>query len=117
MKLGSETGSLVNHIYSTQSPVTPVVGMGATILLWSDRQACTIRKISGKSLWVSEDIATRTDKNGMSDCQSYSYQTTNALENTWKEFVLNKNGKWVQKDSTSTSLLIGKRDQHYDFSF
>lgn len=94
--------------------------MGATMLCWSDRHACTITAVSpsGKSIEVKRDIATRTDKNGMSESQDYSYKPNpNAPAQT---FTLRKNGKWVAKGSTmnaGTHLLIGKRDQYYDCSF
>ena len=94
--------------------------MGATMLYWSDRNACTITAVSpsGKSIEVKQDIATRIDKNGMSDSQEYSYEPNrNAKPLT---FTLRKNGKWVQKGSpmnAGTHLLVGKRDQYYDYSF
>jgi len=44
MKLGSETGSVMNHLYSRMviGEPKPEVGMGATILSWTDRNAATI---------------------------------------------------------------------------
>lgn len=39
MKLGSETGSLVNHLMSTSSNDEPNIGTPATLLSWSDRAA------------------------------------------------------------------------------
>ncbi len=44
MKLGTQTGSVINHLHSRAviGQPEPVVGMGATMLLWSDRRACTI---------------------------------------------------------------------------
>lgn len=44
MKLGSETGSVMNHLYSRMvvGEPAPEVGMGATILMWTDRRAATI---------------------------------------------------------------------------
>jgi hypothetical protein len=48
MKLGTHTGSLTNHIYSRAVPITPEVGMGCTLLSWSDRHPATIIDIFTK---------------------------------------------------------------------
>jgi hypothetical protein len=60
-------GSLVNLVLDGSKPHEPEVGMGATILYWSDRSASTIMKVSDdkKHIWISQDKATRVDKNGM----------------------------------------------------
>lgn len=50
------------------------VGDGVTINAWSDCYACTVVRRTAKTLVAQRDIAIRTDKNGMSDCQSYRYQ-------------------------------------------
>lgn len=55
--------------------VTPKVGDGATLQMYTDRHACTVIAVSpsGKQVTLQEDTATRTDKNGMSECQSYTF--------------------------------------------
>lgn len=47
MKLGTQTGSVMNHLYSrmTKGQPKPEVGMGATILSWTDRHAATITNV------------------------------------------------------------------------
>ena len=40
------------------TPETAKVGEGATILKWSDRTACTIIKVTPKTVWVQEDKST-----------------------------------------------------------
>lgn len=44
MKLETETASVMNHLMSRATVGHPesVVGMGATILMWTDRRAATI---------------------------------------------------------------------------
>lgn len=55
LKLGTQTGSLVNHLHSrgTIGQPKPEVGMGCTFLSWSDRNPGTIYKVeeyvSGKT--------------------------------------------------------------------
>ena len=76
MKLGSQTGSLVNHLYTTGAVQMPPIGAGATLCRWTDRKAGTVFAIhKGTIVEVREDIATRTDSLGMSDAQTYSYKT------------------------------------------
>ena len=125
MKLGTETGSLVNHIYSRASSPAPKVGDGATILCWSDRRAATVIEVTGLIVKVQHDTATRTDKNGMSDMQDYTfeYDPRGCIET----FRRGSDGKYhaVQwSDATKRwnkagggSLIIGKRNHFRDFGF
>ena len=66
-----ETGSLVNHLMGRTAAPTPTIGMGATILGYTDRHAATIVDVSktGKVVWIRQDKATRIDSNGMSEAQ------------------------------------------------
>ena len=114
MKLGTETGSLTNHLYATSKQPTPEIGMGATILCWTDRHAGTIVKITPTQVHVQRDSATRTDKNGLSESQQYSY-----APNPTGEIVVfrrRKNGSY-RAATTGNGLLIGTRDEYYDYSF
>ena len=43
-------GNLTNRIAETVRPAVPQVGMGATILFYSDRAACTIIDVKGKRI-------------------------------------------------------------------
>jgi hypothetical protein len=49
MKLGSETGSLVNHLMSSRSNTEPNIGTPATLLSWTDRSAATVTKVFEKN--------------------------------------------------------------------
>lgn len=128
MKLGSETGSFVNHLYSRSSgnAPEPEIGMGATILLWTDRHAATVTEVNGKVITVQQDIAKRIDKNGMSDMQDYEYERDpNGIVYNFRK---NKNGKWDEvrfneetgrwnKINGGSGISIGFRREYYDFSF
>ena len=55
MRPGTDTGSAMNALYSrmTKGQPEPVVGMGATILAWTDRYAATIASVEGEpGRWV-----------------------------------------------------------------
>ena len=133
MKLGTQTGSVFNHIDSraVRGEPAPYVGMGATILHWTDRSAATIIKVEvirGVTyVTTQDDKAIRTDKNGMSESQEYSYSPdpTGCIRvfkkhpktNFWKFCVLNsETGRYVQQKHGS-GLKIGVREEYYDFSF
>lgn len=111
-------GNLMNRIAETVAPRAPEIGMGATVLMWSDRYAATVEKIDGKRVTLREDKAIRTDKNGMSECQSYRFEPNP----NGREFVvtLRKNGTYVVEGEAmknGTIVRIGERDYYHDFSF
>ena len=95
----------------------PEIGMGCTILYYTDRHAATIIGVSksGKVVTVQEDKAIRTDKNGMSESQSYRYERdTNGKTQT---FSLRKNGIWRARKSTHPTLHIGDKNHYHDYLF
>jgi hypothetical protein len=126
VKLGTETGSVMNHLMSGPSSTVPVVGMGATVNGWSDRYAGTITTVApGRTMFtVQQDHAKRTDSNGMSDCQSYEYSPNpegrrwtfkKNKKGQWREVGLNENGRWVFVGGCGCTL--GVRKAYHDFSF
>lgn len=132
MKLGTDTGSLINHVMSREiavtedgNPVIPFVGMPATILLWSDRDPATVISFDGKILKVQEDNAVRTDGNGMSECQTYEYSEDKNgsifcfrrdKRGFWKEVVFNPETNRYNK-TDGVGLRLGEREKYYDYSF
>lgn len=126
MRLGTETASVVNHLMSrsTKGAPSPEVGMAATILNWTDRKAATVIGWDGKVVTVQRDKATRVDGLGMTDAQKYEYERNE--EGALYSFKLDKSGKWrevVKKESgrvvfiEGAGLILGVRDEHFDFSF
>lgn len=135
MRLGTETGSVVNHLYSrmTNGQPKPEVGMGVTLLSWTDRYPGTIQKVEEycHKVWlyqieVTEDEAVRTDSNGMSESQSYEY--TPQPDGVRTLFRFNKKtGEWVSgrinqetgrfNIARGYGLIIGRREKYHDFSF
>jgi hypothetical protein len=126
MKLGTETASVINHLQSRMviGAPAPEVGMGATLLGWTDRNA-TVIAWDGKILTVQADLYTRTDKNGFSECQEYDY--TPNPEGVISYFKQNKKGMWreVSKNAETgrwnetggSGLIIGRREKYWDPSF
>lgn len=113
------TGSLVNQLISSGSQPAPKVGDGATKCGYSDRSPATIIEVNatGNSVIVQMDDYKRTDSNGMSDDQEYSY--TQNKDNPTAEYTKRKNGSWVAKNQSMKSgqrLSIGHRERHFDFT-
>jgi len=133
MKLGTETGSLINHVMSREvavasdgKPVVPLTGMPATILMWSDRIPATVISFDGKIIQVQEDHAVRTDGKGMSENQEYSYsENKNGTifnfkrdkRGFWKEVMFNPETSRYNKACGGSGLRLGEREKYCDFSF
>lgn len=127
MNIGTQAGSLTNHILlpSGIGQPDPVVGMGATLLDWKDRHPTTVIAWDGKILTVREDSCTRTDGNGMGEMQTYSFQpNSNGHAYTFRK---NKRGMWYEVEMnpdtgrwnkcSGRGLQIGHRRRYYDYSF
>lgn len=124
-------GSLTNHIMAraTNGQPKPTVGMGATILRYTDRDAGTIIQAyeikGGYDVIVQEDSAKRADSNGMSDCQTYEYTPDPKGRKTsfrftpakgWREVHTKANGR-VCLVPGGARLTIGTRRKYFDYSF
>ena len=132
MQLGKQTASINNHLLSRAviGQPSPKLGMGATLLAWTDRYAGTITGITlngGKvtRIEVTRDIATRTDRNGLSECQKFTFERdARALPYHFRQ---NKRGMWEQiffneetqrwNKSDGYGLRIGERDHYIDPHF
>lgn len=131
MKLGTQTGSLVNHLHSraTLGQPFPVVGMGATQLFWTDRHACTITNVQlvrGKTIVsVQNDRATVTSGSTHDGSAEYSFspKTNNGeshyrceTDGRWQSVIISSStGRWSK--AGTTGLRIGERDEYIDPSF
>lgn len=108
-------GNLMNRIQENAASPVPAVGMGATILMYSDRHAATVVEIlSPKRIMIQEDKAIRTDENGMSDSQSYRYEPN--PKGRFHPVSLRKDGRWKGIGSNAV-VRLGVRDSYHDYSF
>ena len=96
-----------------------VVGLGATELGYTDRYPFTVVEIlTPRMVVVQADKFSRTDDNGMSECQDYEYMANPEGEKV--TITRRKNGKWVQKGSGSKdgrAFSVGRRRKYHDYSF
>lgn len=111
LKIGTETGSVVNYLMSgSKGMPAPEVGMGATILMWSDRHAATIVKVTKTQVHVKRDKAIRIDKNGVSETQEYRFEPD--PDAPVEIFRWTKKG--LRKAGGGAALRIGDRDEYCD---
>lgn len=132
MKLGSETGSLVNHVLSGAKRVEPELGMGATLLSWSDRDAATVVDIvrdgNGKlkRFATTQDEAHVTSGSGHDGSAVYGYVTRADGARSW--WMPNRKGDGYDqiRHSSATGrwqkvhsgrIVLGRRETYRDPSF
>ena len=97
----------------------PVVGMGATMVMHSDRHACTvIEVVSPSKVVVQLDHAVRTDTNGLSESQTYNYSPNPHGE--IHTITKRLNGQWISQCQSLRSgqrWYVGVRQEYRDPSF
>lgn len=115
LTLGTETGSLINHLLSSIDAPVPVVGMGCTIHLWTDRHAATVIAVSasGKTATIQRDHATRTDTNGMSEAQQYAYTP----DPDGSRYTVRLTRRGWRISTLGCSVGFGYRREYHDYSF
>lgn len=113
MKLGTHVGNIESWMlvgnHTTGRP--PAVGDGATVILWTDRYAGTIIKITPCQIHVQRDIPTRVGKVDMSESQDYTYTASPQGQ----VYVFRKTKRGYQ--CGTFGLAIGVRDEYYDYGF
>ena len=128
MKLGTQTGSLVNHVLSSRTTgEPPYVGMPATLLSWTDRNPATVVEVNNlkRYIVVQEDDARRIDRNGLGEQQVYEYTPNpNGHRRIFRKM---KNGQWAEHfvnpetkrlvKASSCGLRLGHREKYEDPSF
>jgi hypothetical protein len=98
----------------TDGEMIPFVGMGCTLAWYSDRDAATVIEVKSKStIIVQTDVATRTDNNGMSECQTYTYSPNPQGE----KFIVRKTVKGWKVLKKKAKVYLGTREKYRDFSF
>lgn len=95
--------------------VKPIVGMGATMCLYTDRVPYTVIKVvSDRKIIVQADNAKRLDNNGMSESQDYEY--TSNPEGEVKVLTFRKDKCWRVMGDTQY-FHIGSRIKYHDYGF
>ena len=113
-------GSVSNRIMENTKGLDPVVGMGVTECLWSDREPYEIIEVKdARHIVVRRLDAKRIDTNGMSECQDYEYASNE--NNPARNLFLTKEGRWRERIGArrlgSNGWIIGFAEKYYDFTF
>lgn len=134
MNIGTQTNSLVNHIYSrmTVDAPSPEVGMAATTLSWTDRHAATVTEVIEltSKVWAYE-IRVVEDKVIVTSGSTYDGSATftfapNPMGYANIYRMGRKSGQWVHgyinQDTGKFKmgqggLILGRRDHYVDPSF
>lgn len=98
--------------------VVPVVGMGVTYCIGSDRYPYEVVKVvNDRTLQLREMDFRRTDNNGMSESQTYDITPNPARSSI--TVTLRKNGRWCQKGQPMNSggYSLGHARAYQDPSF
>lgn len=131
MKIGTQTASLVNHLKSRAviGQPDPEVGMGCTLLLWTDRYPTTITEVFkvGKLTYVTVQDDTFKVVNGSTQDGSAKYEYTPNANGTKHHFRRTESGSWDEvqrnpatgrwKKSDGYGLHIGAREAYHDPHF
>lgn len=108
------------------SPVTAKVGEGATINLWTDRHACTIVKVTPKTVTVRRDKAIRDpDFKPEWEIGGFSAICTNQEEQRWiyepdpkgEVTTFHWSGKYNSYGRPGNCTLSAGRHEFYDYNF
>lgn len=130
MKLGSQTGSITNHVLSraTIGQPVPEVGMGATILAWTDRYPATIvevQVIKGRTYVIVQEDDAKMISGDYYNPGEYEFTRNprasfqawrSTKDGFWEGTVFNVRTKRWNK-SEGNGLRIGDRDKYIDPSF
>jgi len=107
-------GNLSNRLMENDHD-KPEVGMGATELLYSDRHAYTISRVSesGKTFWMKRDKAIPNGCPATEELHDYTY-----IEQPDEPEVRVNMTKYGWKIQKSTSYVaVGIKDEYYDPTF
>lgn len=95
--------------------IIPVVGMGVTEYCGSDCNPYTVVAVTNsRTITIQEDKATRTDTNGMSEVQEYTY---GANKHGWTLVItLRADGRWYERGKKGFHYYVGDRRKYFNYS-
>jgi len=100
--MGKIYGCIQNRLMAAAKMPEPKVGMGVTELLWSDRHAYEVIEVQDKTHCKIRALkAERTDRNGISESQSYKY--TSDPDGKVKYLVF-RGGRWRSRKAEDVFL-------------
>lgn len=129
MNLSKPTNSLQSNIMhaAVAGAPAPTVGMGVTILYWTDRRAGTIVEVVSENEIVFTEDDTVADKS--KPCQMGHQNWIHTPQPNGPRMTAKKgrDGRWYLARKTKTGrlsvnkkclpLAVGYKEHHYDWSF
>lgn len=93
-------GSFLNNLLGNNA-TEPAVGMPCTILLYTDRRAYEVIAVAedGKACTIRAMKAKRTDSNGLSEMQTYAFESNEngaTHQLVWRKNRGSEGGRWKQ---------------------
>lgn len=114
MTYGSLTNQVLTRLQSAEAAIAAAqIGDGATILSYTDRHAATVVAKTRCTITVQQDTAVRIDRRGLSENQDYWFSPD--PEGRTVTYRVTKRG--LVSSQTGCGVIIGTRDEYYDFSF
>jgi hypothetical protein len=115
MTRGGRHGSLTNHLLDRSRTGPPVIGAGATEVLWTDRNPFTVIEVADEThCTVQEDEAVRVSGSHRYDNKwDITPNTTGQIRRLSKR----KDGRWKPVGLSDPSFLLGTRQKYYDPEF
>lgn len=110
---------VINQILANATSPAPVIGMGATMYVGSDRHAYSVVEVpKPTTVVVKRDTTRPLHANPFSEAQRYEYSPN--PDATAETFTLRKGGVWVREGESlrhGTRISLGTRSEYYDPSF
>jgi len=120
LKLGTETGSLINYVMSSE--VSPEVNVGdpATLLCWTDREPMTVVEVFNHGMY--KYFVTQRDDWEIVDGKYKFSRDPNGAKHIWRitkdqgyrQVRKNERGRFVLMGG---GVVVGRREKYYDPHF
>jgi hypothetical protein len=112
-------GSLQNRLEENCKGLKPKVGMGATEMMWSDRNAWEIIAVKDERHITARRLKCKLVSEYFTECQEYKYESD--PNGYTAELFLTKKGQWRQRYYGTRQLgnvfVIGYAEEYRDPSF
>lgn len=102
MKLGTETGSLINHLIADPRPHLPVIGEDVTECRWTDREAYRVIAVDkdGKGAVLKQYDPKYIGKAYGDETYEYDGPTGEPLLGTYTMYIRYRHNAWRIKGNT-----------------
>lgn len=108
-------GNLINRVLEAKGAPEPMPGMGATKMMWSDRKAYHVTRVSptGRTVWIRRaEVTPHRDDHGV-----LRFDVSPGRESRPEEAVRqDRHGRWKVLGS-GIRVMFGYADEYFDEGF